>query len=157
MAHYQLRREQTLPISISQAWEFFSAPDNLKAITPPYMGFETLTQPESEKMFPGQIVTYYIRPVLGIKIFWMTEITHVRHEDYFVDEQRYGPYAFWHHTHFFKAVPGGVHMTDLVHYKLPFGILGRLVHRLFIQRQLKQIFDFRHQFLLRKFGSAVAR
>ena len=153
MSHYSLRREQLLPISITEAWAFFSAPDNLKEITPPYMGFETLSKPEKDYMYAGQIITYYIRPLLGLKLFWMTEITHVSEENYFVDEQRFGPYAFWHHTHFFYPVPGGVKMVDLVHYKLPFGFLGKFAHWLFVKKQLQGIFDFRHQVLLNRFGS----
>lgn len=152
MSHYVLRREQFLPITLTEAWAFFSAPENLKEITPPYMGFKTLTTPEMASMYAGQIISYYIRPVLGLKLFWMTEITHVAEGHYFVDEQRFGPYAFWHHTHFFKPVAGGVQMTDLVHYKLPFGILGKLAHRLFVKKQLETIFAFRYQVLEKRFG-----
>ena len=116
------------------------------------MGFETLTTPESDSMYAGQIISYYIRPLMGIRVFWMTEITHVAEGRYFVDEQRFGPYAFWHHTHFFTPVTGGVLMTDVVHYKLPFGIFGRLAHWLFVKKQLNGIFHFRTQVLEQRFG-----
>ena len=152
MSHYTLRREQLLPISLVEAWAFFSAPENLQEITPPYMGFETLTTPESDSMYAGQIISYYIRPLMGIRVFWMTEITHVAEGRYFVDEQRFGPYAFWHHTHFFTPVTGGVLITDVVHYKLPFGIFGRLAHWLFVKEQLAGIFHFRSQVLEQRFG-----
>lgn len=152
MSHYILKRTQRLPISLDQAWDYFSSPNNLAEITPPYMGFEVLSNSDSDKMYPGQIITYYVKPLLGIKLFWMTEITHVVEKQYFVDEQRFGPYAMWHHSHFFKAIPGGVEMRDQVHYKLPFGPLGALVHALFVKKQLQDIFIYRRQVLEKRFG-----
>lgn len=95
------------------------------------------------KMFAGQIIEYTVSPVLGIKLNWVTEITHVENNHYFVDEQRFGPYTFWHHKHFIKQVEGGVEMTDIVHYKLPFGFIGRIVNSLFVKKQLKTIFEYR--------------
>ncbi|TNE57356.1 MAG: hypothetical protein EP344_11270 [Bacteroidetes bacterium] len=153
MAVFTLKRTQRLPISPEQAWAFFSAPVNLKKITPPYMGFDIRSDPEFlDTMYPGQVIAYTVKPLLGIPLFWMTEITHVREGSFFVDEQRVGPYALWHHQHHFRAVPEGVEMTDLVHYRLPMGILGRLAHWLFVRRQLKQIFDFRYRILEEMFG-----
>lgn len=153
MAVYTLKRTQRLPISLDTAWEFFSSPANLKEITPSYMGFHIQSDPEwLGKMYPGQVITYTVSPLLGIPLFWMTEITHVRDRAFFVDEQRVGPYALWHHQHHFKTVPGGVEMTDLIHYRLPLGMLGRLAHFLFVGRQLKQIFDYRYRVLETRFG-----
>jgi len=152
MSYYLLQRTQYLPITLAEAWDFFSSPHNLEKITPPSMGFQVLSDSHTQKAYAGQIITYYVRPILNIKLFWMTEITHVAEQQYFVDEQRFGPYAFWHHTHFFKAVPGGVEMRDQVHYKLPFGFVGSIVHRLMVQKQLHDIFDFRYQFLEKHFG-----
>lgn len=153
MAVYTLERIQRLPISLEEAWSFFSSPLNLREITPPYMRFEVLTEGRwVERMYPGQVITYTVRPVLGIPLFWMTEITHVREGEFFVDEQRIGPYALWHHQHHFKPIEGGVEMTDLVHYRLPLGPLGALAHRLFVRRQLEHIFDYRYQVLERRFG-----
>lgn len=146
MANYTLKRIQLLPMSLDEAWEFFSNPANLNNITPAYMRFRILNK-SGERMYPGQIITYTVRPLLGIPLFWMTEITHVKEKEYFIDEQRRGPYAFWHHTHFFKNVPGGVEMTDIVHYRLPFGPLGRLLHWLFVRKQLNNIFDYRFSVL----------
>lgn len=153
MANYMLKRVQVLPMSLDQAWEFFSNPANLNRITPAYMDFKILSN-SGEKMYPGQIITYKVKPLLGIPIFWMTEITHVKDKEYFIDEQRRGPYAFWHHTHIFKSVPGGVEMTDLVHYRLPFGFIGKLLHRLFVKKQLNSIFDHRLS-VLRQFRNPV--
>ncbi len=149
MSFYTLKRTQHLPITLSTAWDFFSNPANLQKITPAYLGFEITSDPQFlGKMYQGQIITYKVRPLLGIALPWMTEIRHVSEGKFFVDEQRIGPYALWYHQHHFSEDPnGGVIMTDLVHYKLPLGPLGWLAHRLFVKRQLNHIFDFRYQVL----------
>lgn len=140
---YRLQYEQVLNTSIDNAWTFFSRAENLEKITPSYMRFD-VTSPETGKpVYAGQIITYVIRPVLGIPVNWMTEITHVVEGKYFIDEQRKGPYGLWHHQHHFEIVPEGVKMTDIVHYSLPFGIIGKIAHALFVQRQLRDIFAFR--------------
>jgi ligand-binding SRPBCC domain-containing protein len=142
---YLLRYEQVLNTSIPEAWKFFSRADNLEKITPSYMRFD-ITSPVTDKpIYAGEIITYVIHPVLGIPLRWMTEITHVKEGEYFVDEQREGPYGLWHHQHHFEAVAGGVKMTDIVHYSLPLGILGRVAHALFVRRQLEGIFDYRRK------------
>jgi ligand-binding SRPBCC domain-containing protein len=152
MSVYVLKRTQKLPIDIETAWDFFCKPDNLKEMTPSYMGFEILSNSGSERMYAGQIITYHVRPILGIPLFWMTEITQVKDKEYFVDEQRTGPYKMWHHTHFFRAINGGVEMTDIVHYQLPLGFLGRIVNTLFVKNQLSEIYDFRFKSMEQKFG-----
>jgi ligand-binding SRPBCC domain-containing protein len=146
-----LKTYQKLPISIEEAWEFFSSPKNLKIITPPYMGFD-ITSGGDEPMYPGQIITYIVKPIFGIPIEWVTEITHVEKNAFFVDEQRFGPYAFWHHKHYFKPIPGGIEMRDVVHYKIPLGPLGKLINHIYIQHKLKEIFDYRYQTLEKMFG-----
>ena len=150
MGSYVLKATQRLPIDIDTAWEFFSSPDNLDAITPPDVKFRQLSP--AEKMYAGQIIRYYISPILGIPLFWMTEITHVKDKEYFVDEQRFGPYALWHHKHFFKTIPGGVEMTDQVDYKMPLGFLGIIAYHLFVRKQIEGIFDYRNKVLEAKFG-----
>lgn len=153
MSVYTLKRVQRLPIPLEQAWEFFSSPKNLKEITPAHLGFVIHSDPEFiREMYSGQVITYTVKPVLGIPMFWMTEITHVENGKFFVDEQRVGPYALWHHQHHFKAIPGGVEMTDLVHYRLPLGFLGDIAHAIFVRRQLHQIFDYRWNKLEAVFG-----
>ena len=152
MSSYTLKTQQRLPISLDEAWEFFSSPRNLKEITPAYMNFRVLTNSDSEKMFAGQIITYQVSPILGIPLFWMTEITHVKDKEYFIDEQRFGPYALWHHKHFFKAIPGGVEMIDFLDYKLPLGILGNIAHSLFVKKQIETIFEYRSKVLVERFG-----
>lgn len=148
---YTLHKKQILPVSLQEAWDFISNPKNLAVITPDSMGFKTLSGDERE-MYPGQIIHYTVTPVFGIKLQWVTEITHVADKAFFVDEQRYGPYKFWHHKHFLKEIPGGVEMEDIVHYKLPMGFLGSLVHPLLVKPKLEEIFAYRQKKLVELFG-----
>jgi ligand-binding SRPBCC domain-containing protein len=108
------------------------------------MGFEIISKFHGSKMYAGQIIEYKVRPVLGIPIYWMTEITHVEDCKYFIDEQRFGPYSLWHHQHHFKAIEGGVEMMDIVHYKIPFWVLGDVANGLFVKKQLTNIFEYRY-------------
>jgi ligand-binding SRPBCC domain-containing protein len=151
MKIYTLQSKQNLPITVETAWDFLSDPKNLKAITPDYMGF-IIKSGADKPMFAGQIIQYIVTPVLGIPTQWVTEITHVEHQKYFVDEQRFGPYALWHHKHFLKKIPGGVEMEDIIDYKIPMGILGQLVHPILVKPKLKEIFDYRRQKLIELFG-----
>ncbi len=145
MKIYTLETKQKLPVDIKTAWEFFSSPKNLKEITPSYMGFDITSGNLEEKMYAGMIISYIVRPTLKIPVSWVTEITHVNEPNYFVDEQRFGPYSLWHHKHFLKETADGVEMTDIVHYKIPFGFLGRIAHYFFIRKKLKEIFEFRYK------------
>ena len=151
MKIYNKKSIQNLPITQEQAWDFFSNPKNLALITPDYMGF-VIKSNIDKKMFPGQIIQYTVTPLFGLKMKWVTEITHVQPKSYFVDEQRYGPYALWHHKHFIKEIPGGVEMEDIVDYKLPFGILGQLVHPFLVKPKLDEIFNYRREKLIALFG-----
>ncbi|MFT3796052.1 SRPBCC family protein [Flavobacterium sp.] len=148
---YSFHRIQKFPVPIEKIWAFISDPKNLAVITPPEMGFQTLSGDE-RPMFPGQIIHYTITPLFGIKMEWVTEITHVEHLNYFVDEQRHGPYKFWHHKHFLREIPGGVEMEDLIHYKVPMGFLGRIFHPILVRPNLEKIFEFRRQQLIELFG-----
>ncbi len=152
MAVYSIKTVQRMPVSLAQAWDFFSSPANLQTITPPYMGFTIISQHHGDKMYPGQIIEYKVTPVLGIPLYWMTEITHVQEERFFVDEQRFGPYSLWHHQHHFKAIEGGVEMTDIVHYKLPLWWLGDMANALFVKKQLAGIFEYRKKKVEEMFG-----
>lgn len=151
MKIYTLHTRQKLPISITKAWSFFSDPKNLEVITPRSMGFKTISGDDRD-IFPGQIIQYTVKPLLGIPVKWVTEITHVVDGKYFVDEQRFGPYALWHHKHFLKEIPGGVEMEDIVDYKLPMGILGQLVHPFLVKPKLDEIFEYRRKKLIELFG-----
>ncbi|GAC1525351.1 MAG: SRPBCC family protein [Sediminibacterium sp.] len=149
---YAFKTVQQIPVSLAQAWDFFSSPGNLKDITPPALGFTVTSSFHGSKMYPGQLITYMVKPLFGIPVYWMTEITHVADQRFFVDEQRFGPYSLWHHQHHFKEIAGGVEMTDIVHYKIPFWFLGDLANYLFVRKQLKGIFDYRFQAVAQLFG-----
>jgi ligand-binding SRPBCC domain-containing protein len=151
MKIYSLRTIQKLPLSLDKAWEFLSSPGNLKTITPDYMGFNIISGAD-RPMYQGQIIQYIVTPLAGIKTKWVTEITHVKDKEYFVDEQRFGPYALWHHKHFLKEIQGGVEMEDIVDYKLPFGIFGQMVHPILVKPKLKEIFNYRQKKLVELFG-----
>ena len=142
---HTLQTKQFIKSDIQTVWDFMSSPENLEKITPTYMGFKILSDLNNSKMYPGQIIEYYVTPVAGIKMHWVTEITHVKNLEFFVDEQRFGPYAFWHHKHFLKQVDGGIEMIDIVHYKAPFGFIGRIANTIFIEKKIKEIFDFRYK------------
>lgn len=152
MAAHSIKTVQKIPISLEKAWDFFSNPANLQAITPDNMGFKVISKHHGDIMYAGQIIEYTVKPVLGIPLYWMTEITQVKDEQYFIDEQRYGPYSLWHHQHHFKEIPGGVEMTDIIHYKNPFWIFGRLANALFVKKQLNGIFDYRFKKVEEMFG-----
>ena len=148
---YTLKAQQQLPITMAEAWDFFSSPKNLEKITPPHMGFR-ITSGEPGKMYPGQIISYKVAALPGIKTNWVTEITHVEDKKFFVDEQRFGPYSMWHHEHHFEEKEEGIFMTDKISYKIPFGFLGHVAQMVFVRKQLKTIFEYRRRALEEKFG-----
>ena len=152
MKIYTLHKKQRLPISLKEAWAFLSNPANLKLITPDYMGFDILSGAD-RPMYPGQIIQYIVTPILGIRTKWVTEITHVKDTSYFVDEQRFGPYALWHHKHFIKVIEGGIEMEDIIDYKLPFGWIGQLFHPMIVKPKLEEIFSYRSKKLEELFGT----
>ena len=142
--HFQFTSVQYLDSDIKSVWEFASSPKNLKKITPNYMLFN-ITSENQDKMYPGMIISYQVAPILKLKLNWVTEITHVIENNFFVDEQKIGPYALWHHQHLFEVVDKRVKMTDIVTYKPPFGFIGRLANTLFIENQIKSIFEYRRK------------
>jgi len=152
MPAHSLKAVQKIPVSVEKAWDFFSDPANLPLITPAEMSFKIISKHHGKKMYPGQIIEYYVSPIAGIKLYWMTEITHVEDKKFFIDEQRYGPYSMWHHQHHFKPIEGGVEMTDIVHYKNPFGFIGSLANNMFIKPRLDKIFAYRFEKIEEIFG-----
>ena len=152
MKIYRFVRNQKIPIDKNEAWKFLSDPNNLKTITPDYMGFDILEK-ENTKMYSGQIIKYIVTPIFGIKMNWVTEITHVKDYEYFVDEQRFGPYKFWHHKHLIKEIKDGVEMIDILDYALPFGFAGRFFHPIIIKPKLNEIFNYRRNKLIEIFGN----
>jgi ligand-binding SRPBCC domain-containing protein len=151
MRLYTLRTRLSLPLSLREAWDFFSDPRNLQVITPPTLGFR-ITSELPERMHAGLIITYTVTPVARIPVTWVTEITHLEERRFFVDEQRFGPYRFWHHQHHFREVPGGVEVMDLVNYAPPTPA-APIIDRLLVGPKVKQIFEFRSQVLRERFGS----
>jgi ligand-binding SRPBCC domain-containing protein len=147
-----LQRTQVLPISINEAWDFFSNPKNLKVITPEFMRFDITSISQDSRMYPGMIITYIVSPIMNIPFNWVTEITHVNEPHYFVDNQKSGPFKFWHHQHFFKEVPSGVEMTDIVNYAAPFDPISRPIEKTIVRQRVEMIFDFRYKKLNEMFG-----
>lgn len=142
MRIHQLNVDQKLPIGLDEAWEFFSSPKNLDLITPKDMSFEIISGADL-KAYAGQVISYKIKPIFNISMNWVTEITQCVDRKYFIDEQRFGPYKFWHHQHHFKEVKDGVIMKDILHYALPIGILGELLGNLVLHKKVQNIFDYR--------------
>jgi ligand-binding SRPBCC domain-containing protein len=152
MPFYQIQATQKIPATMQQVWDFMSNPANLQKITPSYMGFTITSISGNKGMYPGMIISYKVKPVLNLPITWVTEITHVQHLEFFVDEQRLGPYKMWHHQHKIEPIEGGVLMTDIVTYIPPFGFLGAIANTLFIKNQLNEIFDYRKKAVEEIFG-----
>lgn len=149
---YTLSTEQILNVPLQQAWDFFSSPGNLQKITPSHMGFQ-ITSEIDKKAYAGQIITYKVGVLPGIKSNWVTEITQVKEQQFFIDEQRFGPYKMWHHEHWFKELPEEkTVMKDKISYKIPFGFLGHIAQAIFIKKQLKEIFEHRYSTLEKLFN-----
>jgi ligand-binding SRPBCC domain-containing protein len=149
---HRIKSVQRLPVSLEKAWQFFSDPHNLLTITPPFLHLKVTNDILSNEVYAGQVMMYTVKPLLGIPLSWMTEITHVEKLKLFVDEQRKGPYKLWHHQHHFKPIDGGVEMTDLVHYRLPLGALGNLFHPVLVKPKIKDIFIYRFSKINEMFG-----
>jgi len=152
MSIYSLKRVQNIPTSLDKAWDFFSNPANLTLITPEEFRFKIVSQYHGDCIYAGQLIEYWLTPVSFFRVYWMTEITHVFPGHYFVDEQRRGPYRLWHHQHHFRKIEGGIEMTDIVHYQLPLGFLGNMVHSLIIRRKVERLFSYRRKKIETIFG-----
>lgn len=152
MAFYQFYREQKINASLEEIWDFISSPKNLKLITPEYMGFDITSKNLPEKMYQGMIISYIVSPLFGIKTNWVTEITHLKELEFFVDEQRIGPYSLWHHQHHIEQIENGVLMKDIVTYQPPFGFLGAVANNLIIRKKLEEIFAFRKKAVELRYG-----
>ena len=145
MSLHSFKVIQKIPVPLAKAWDFFSSPANLQAITPSQMNFRTISKYDGDKVYEGQIIEYRVSPYFRIPLYWMTEIAEVVDGVYFIDEQKKGPYSLWRHQHHFKTIEGGVEMTDIVHYKIPFGWLGDLLNKILIKNKLRRIFEYRYQ------------
>ena len=150
MKIYQIKSKQILPITLDNSWNFFSDPRNLPKITPPWLNLK-ITSDLPDKMYEGMIITYKVYPFLGIPSNWVTEITQVKEKNFFIDEQRFGPYKFWHHQHHFKQIDEGIEMEDIVTYALPLDPLSRPINSLIVENKVKGIFKFREEVLNKLF------
>ena len=155
MKVHRIEQEQTLAVTLAEAWEFFSDPRNLDEITPSDLGFRIVDCPEGA-MYEGEIITYRVKILPLVWIGWVTEIKAVEPGAVFVDEQRAGPYRLWHHRHVFEEVPGGVRVRDVVNYALGWSVFGELAHRVFVRRKLEWIFRYRREILAERFGEVGA-
>jgi ligand-binding SRPBCC domain-containing protein len=149
---YSISGKQNIPIYLDQAWDYISSPENLKEITPENFNFQIISKKPAEKMHKGMIIEYKVSPVLGIKMKWVSEITAIEEKKFFIDEQRKGPFSYWHHQHLLKEINGGVEMTDIIHYRLPFGFIGDIAQIIIVKKQIKDLFDYRFKKLEDKFG-----
>ncbi len=151
MKIYTFSQKQKVPISLDEAWKFLTNSDNLSIMTPSYMNFKKISK-DNRPLYSGQIIQYSVTPILGIPVKWVSEITQLKENDYFVDIQLFGPYAMWHHKHFIREIDGGVEMEDLIDYKIPLGLIGQMVHPFVVKPKLQEAFAFRKAKLIEIFG-----
>ncbi|MCX7832728.1 MAG: SRPBCC family protein [Ignavibacteria bacterium] len=137
--------EQKINTTKEKLWDFIATPRNLKIITPEYMGFNIITKDLPEKMYQGLIIAYKVKPLIGIELTWVSEITHINEFNYFIDEQKIGPYKFWHHTHIIEQISEGILMKDILNYKPPLSFLGSIANELIIKKKLDEIFAYRRK------------
>jgi ligand-binding SRPBCC domain-containing protein len=153
MSVHQFKIVQTIPITVKEAWDFFSHPGNLQLITPPGFQFKILNKLDDRPIYVGQVIDYTVRPLFGIRMHWTTLITEVENEIFFTDEQTRGPYRHWRHKHIFKATNGGTEMTDELEYEIPGWYAGDLLNSVLIKNKIKQLFDYRYS----KISTLMAR
>lgn len=142
-----LIRNQKLPIKLGKAWEFFFSPAHLKFITLSYLGFDITSGNGDDKIYPGMLISYKVKPILDIPVTWVNEIRHVSEMNYFIDNQKSGPYKYGYHQHIFKEIDSGMEMTDIVNYVPPERAIGRLAEKLFIEDRVEEIFKYRTEIL----------
>jgi ligand-binding SRPBCC domain-containing protein len=147
---------QDVPQPLDKVWDFFSRPENLMKITPKGVFKSIQTDLEGVEMYEGMLIQYTIAPLFNIPMNWVTEITYIKDKEYFIDEQRFGPYAFWHHQHHFEAIEGGTRMRDILHYKVPIPIIGDLADLILVDGQVNQIFTYRDKVVQELFGNFPA-
>lgn len=155
MKIYSKNWVEEMPISLKEAWDFFSRPENLDLLTPDEMRFEITSKVKGVEMYEGMLIEYKVAPILNINMHWMTEITHIKEGEYFIDEQRFGPYTLWHHEHHFEATDNGVKMIDKLYYAIPFGPIGRIANWIFVNNKIEEIFHYRKQKIAELFNQKV--
>lgn len=150
MKVFTYKTHQFLPTDINTAWDFFSNPGNLQKITPPWLGFKILSN-LPDKMFPGMLIVYKVKPLFGIPLTWVTQINVIHEKIFFIDEQKSGPYKLWHHKHTFIEKDGGIEMFDEVAYSPGFGFLSGIINRIIVSKKIEEIFSYRKDVLNRLF------
>lgn len=150
---HQLKAVQKIPVSLDTAWKYMADPRNLLSITPVSLNLKMTNEISGDEVYAGQVLTYTVKPLLGIPVKWVTEITQMERLKMFVDDQKKGPYKLWNHQHHFRSIEGGVEITDLVRYQLPMGILGNMAHGIIVKPKLKSIFQYRFQKINELFGA----
>lgn len=152
MALHVFTHSQVVPAPLEECWRFFANPRNLARLIPPELEFTTASDAPTE-IRPGLLLAHRVRLQFGFAVNWLTEITHVSPPDYFIDEQRLGPFRLWHHEHHFRAIDGAhTELRDLVQYVVPCGWLGELVHPWIVVPQLRHLWDFRENTIAEIFG-----
>lgn len=148
MHDYLLTREHWLPRPVEEIFAFFSRPENLQAITPPWLDFRIVQTPEL--LTKGSLIRYRLR-LHWIPIWWTTVIAGWDPPYRFVDRQLSGPYRLWNHEHEFVPDRRGTTLRDRVTYALPFGFVGEIAQRAVVKADLQRIFDFRADTMRRLF------
>ena len=156
MKIYEKEWQTVVPETLDKVWEFFGNPHNLEKITPDFMKFQVLSEQKGKTIYPGMFIRYRVSPIASIPITWVTEITAVREQEYFIDEQRAGPYAIWHHEHHFRSTTDGVIMNDRLYYAIPLGFLGQLINQMMISRRIDNIFEYRQHIIQEIFQAPTA-
>lgn len=153
---YTLYAKQTVDKDISILWDFFTKPSNLNKLTPEDVHFK-IKSGDSDDFYEGKIISYKIKPFKLASLNWITEISKVKEGSYFIDNQISGPYKIWHHEHHFKINDNGTtEIIDKVKYKVPFYILGRVIHKIFLRRKLFNIFMFRQKKINELFNNILS-
>ncbi len=151
MKIYCLNRSINIPVTESEAWNFFSNPNNLSVITPKSMNFE-VSKVDTDNIYNGQHIHYTVSPLFGISMKWTSLILDVVKQKCFTDVQVNGPYKYWHHKHIFEKISGGIKVIDKIHYALPFGCIGSILHPILVKNRLDQIFGYRNSKIKEIFG-----
>ncbi|KAA5534447.1 SRPBCC family protein [Taibaiella lutea] len=140
---FLLKRETLISADIHAAWAFFSNPENLAKLSPEYLHFQIIHCPETKEVYTGMKIEYKVSPLMKIPMKWESLIQDVIPLRQFKDIQTKGPYKVWEHTHLFESTENGVLMKDNILYEMPFGFLGNWANRLFVAKQLNELFDYR--------------
>jgi len=151
MKIHQLYYKQSLSLSQTEAWSFFTSPHHLNTITPDFFSI-TPTSNVPDKIYSGLLISYRMKAVFAIPMSWLSEISHCDAPHYFVYQQQVGPFKFWSHEVRLTETKNGTLVEDIVFYTMPFGWLGEIFHHYLIADKLKNIFEKRSDYLKKRWG-----